>query len=62
MVTGSLLVIIIVILIISIMAVRRKRSSLQDSPLLSEEQKVAIMKQSGYVNPTYKFFDQVNDS
>lgn len=26
---------------------------------LNEEEKVALMKQSGYINPTYKFFDQV---
>ena len=24
-------------------------------PLLSEEEKIAVMKQTGYVNPTYKF-------
>ena len=26
---------------------------------LTEEQKISIMKESGYINPTYKFFDQV---
>ena len=26
---------------------------------LSEEQKIAQMKESGYVNPTYQFFDKV---
>ena len=31
----------------------------KDWSRLNEEEKVALMKQSGYVNPAYKFFDRV---
>ena len=54
---GGVLVIII-FLIVAILVVRHRKNKKYDPPLLSEEQKIAVMKQTGYVNPTYKFFDQ----
>ena len=54
---GGVLVIII-FLIVAILVVRHRKNKKCDPPLLSEEQKIAVMKQTGYVNPTYKLFDQ----
>ncbi len=60
---GVLLAITMLILLIAIVRLRLSRttSSRKDAPLLSEEDKIAVLKQSGYVNPTYKFFDEVKD-
>ena len=52
---GGVLVITIFFLIIAILVVRHRKNTKGDPPLLSEEQKIAVMKQTGYVNPTYKF-------
>ena len=50
----------IFVLVIAISVVRLKStSSSKGTPLLTEEEKIAVMKQTGYVNPTYKFFDHV---
>jgi len=54
---GGILVVIIFFLIGAILVVKHRNQE-RDIPLLSEEKKIAIMKQTGYVNPTYKFFDQ----
>ena len=55
---GSLLLLTILVLSIAIVVLRLKNSRTpKDTPLLSEEDKIAVMKQTGYVNPTYKFFD-----
>ena len=55
---GSLLLLTILVLGIAIVALRLRSSRTpKDMPLLSEEEKIAVMKQTGYVNPTYKFFD-----
>ena len=55
---GSLLLLTILVLGIAIIALRLRSSRTpKDTPLLSEEEKIAVMKQTGYVNPTYKFFD-----
>ena len=55
---GSLLLLTILVLSIAIIVLRMRSSRIpKDTPLLSEEEKVAVMKQTGYVNPTYKFFD-----
>ena len=59
---GGVLVIIIFFLIIAILVVRHRKNKKYNPPLLSEEQKIAVMKQTGYVNPTYKLFDQTLDS
>ena len=55
---GSLLLLTILVLTIAIVVLRMRSSRTpKDTPLLSEEEKIAVMKQTGYVNPTYKFFD-----
>ena len=55
---GSLLLLTILVLSVAIVVLRLKNSRTpKDTPLLSEEDKIAVMKQTGYVNPTYKFFD-----
>jgi hypothetical protein len=55
---GTLLMLTIIVLFITIVALRMRNSRTpKDMPLLSQEEKIAVMKQSGYVNPTYKFFD-----
>ena len=59
---GGVLVITIFFLIIAMLVVRHRKNTKGDPPLLSEEQKIAVMKQTGYVNPTYKFFDQTVES
>ena len=59
---GGVLVVIIFFLIVAILVVRHRKNKKYDLPLLSEEQKIAVMKQTGYVNPTYKFFDQTVES
>ena len=59
---GGVLVIIMIFLIVAILVVRHRKNKKCDSPLLSEEQKIAVMKQTGYVNATYKFFDQTVES
>ena len=59
---GGVLVIVIFFLIVAILVVRHRKNKKCNSPLLSEEQKIAVMKQTGYVNPTYKFFDQTVES
>ena len=59
---GGVLVIIIFFLIVAILVVRHRKNKKCNPPLLSEEQKIAVMKQTGYVNPTYKFFDQTVES
>ena len=59
---GGVLVIIIFFLIVAILVVRHRKNKKCDPPLLSEEQKIAVMKQTGYVNPTYKFFDKTVES
>ncbi len=60
---GILLTITLVVLIVIVTRLKLSRSkpTKKDTPLLSEQEKIAVMKQSGYVNPTYKFFDDVKD-
>ena len=58
---GGLLVLTIIVLSIAIVALRARSRTPKDTPLLSEEDKLAVMKQTGYVNPTYKFFDSVKE-
>lgn len=59
---GGVMVAAALVLVVAILAVQHKRRKLLASQLLTQEQKIAIMKQTGYVNPTYKFFDQHKDS
>ena len=54
--------VIIIFLIVAILVVRHQKNKKCNLPLISEEQKIAVMKQTGYVNPTYKFFDQTVES
>ena len=55
---GSLLSLTILVLSITVVVLRmRNGRTPKDTPLLSEEEKIAVMKQTGYVNPTYKFLD-----
>ncbi len=57
--TFSVLIILtVVLLVLWVAVVRRRRSLGRHLPLLSEEQKISVLKQTGYVNPTYQFFDQ----
>lgn len=60
---GVLLSITILVLVILIVRVKmfKRGQYRKDTPLISEEDTIAEMKQSGYVNPTYQFFDQVKD-
>ena len=58
---GGVLVAATLVLVMAILVVQRKRRQLLAAQLLTQEQKIAIMKQTGYVNPTYKFFDKHND-
>lgn len=57
----TVLIAAILVLVAAIIIVRLKRKQLITAHLLTEEQKIAVMKQIGYVNPTYKFFDKRND-
>ena len=59
---GAVVLLIVAISIVALMIIvhkyrvkRRKAWS-----VLNEQQKVDRMKQSGYINPTYQFFDQVS--
>ena len=55
---GSLLLLTILVLSVAIVIPRLKNSRTpKDMPFLSEEEKIAVTKQTGYVNPAYKFFD-----
>ena len=58
---GCLLILTIIVLSIAIIALRSRGRTPKDTPLLSEDDKIAVMKQTGYVNPTYKFFDTVKE-
>lgn len=58
---SAVLIAAILVLIAAIIIVYLKRRQLNKAHLLTEEQKIAVMKQIGYVNPTYKFFDKQND-
>ena len=58
---GCLLILAIIVLSIAIIALRSRSCTPKDTPLLSEDDKIAVMKQTGYVNPTYKFFDSVKE-
>ena len=53
-----MLVVLAIVMISLAVVISRRRSGNGYSPLLTEDEKVTVMKQSGYVNPTYKFFDQ----
>ena len=54
---GSLLLLTILVLGIAIVTLRLRSSRTpKDTPLLSEEEKIAVM------NPTYKFFDSSDSS
>ncbi len=57
-VSGVLFVMILVIgSVIVIVKYRKYRTKSWND--LNENEKVSAMKQSGYVNPTYEFFDKV---
>lgn len=58
---SAVLIAAILVLVAAIIIVQLKRRQLIKAHLLTEEQKIAVMKQIGYVNPTYKFFDKQND-
>ena len=58
---GSLLLLTVIVLSVAIVVLKMRSRTPKDTPLLSEDEKIAVMKQSGYVNPTYKFFDNVNE-
>ena len=59
---GGVLLTATLVLVGAILIVQYKRRQLLNAHILTQEQKIAIMKQTGYVNPTYKFFDKHNDS
>ena len=59
---GGILSTIIVVLVVAILLMQYTRRKFLTSQLLTKEQKIAIMKQTGYVNPTYTFFDKHIDS
>jgi hypothetical protein len=51
---------IVIIAILSINRVNRLRRKGQkvSSPVLSEKEMLEVMKETGYVNPTYRFYTQ----
>lgn len=59
---GAILLLVVAISIVTIMIlVHKYRVKRQKSwAILTEQQKVDRMKESGYINPTYQFFDQVS--
>ena len=58
-VTVGLLLLLVVIVLVHLVAIMRcLQSRRRDTPLLSEEEQISILKQIGYLNPTYQFFDQ----
>lgn len=59
---GGVLLTAMLVLVGAILIVQYKRRQLLNAQILTQDQKIAIMKQTGYVNPTYKFFDKHNDS
>ena len=60
-IVGGVLVAATLVLVAAILIVQYKRRRLLATQLLTQEQKIAIMKQTGYINPTYNFFDKQND-
>ena len=59
---GCLMVVSTVVVVVAILVVRKRRRQLVDLELLTRTEKIASMKQNGYINPTYKFFEECNDS
>jgi len=60
---GLLIGITLLVTVVTIVCIRvtSPRPVRKDTPLLSEESKIDVMKKSGYVNPTYQYFDQEQD-
>ena len=56
--TAVILVFAIIILAVFI-GITKYRTARKGWTKLTEQEKVDLMKQSGYVNPTYQFFDRV---
>ena len=58
-VTVGLLLLLVVIVLVHLVAIMRCLQSRRwDTPLLSEEEQISILKQIDYLNPTYQFIDQ----
>lgn len=51
-------VIIVTIVCVKRFKSRRRRGQKVDPPILSEKEMLEVMKKTGYVNPTYKFYAQ----
>ena len=49
----------IVVAVLGVKIFRRRSPKVVDPPLImSEKEKLDLMKKTGYVNPTYKFYSQ----
>ena len=58
---GAVLFAATIVLVAAIIIVQYKRRQLLATQMITQEQKISIMKQTGYINPTYKFFDKQID-
>ena len=58
---GAIVLLIVAISIVALMIIVHKYRVRRQKAwsVLNEQQKVDRMKESGYINPTYQFFDQV---
>lgn len=58
-IVSLVLIVAIIIVTVSLIVLRCQNPKRYGWSHLTEEQKVAQMKESGYVNPTYQYFDKV---
>ncbi len=60
--TLAVIILVFGIVVVAMVAVwkanSRRRQSRKDTPLISEREMLDVMKKTGYVNPTYKFYSQ----
>ena len=56
------LVVAISVIVIAIFIVKHKRQKLLAPQLQTQDQKIATMKDTGYINPTYKLLNEQDDS
>lgn len=50
--------VIIVVVVVAARRARRRDGGVRYQPLISEKEMLDVMKKTGYVNPTYKFYTQ----
>ncbi len=58
-IVSSILFVLIIIIGIIIITIKYRKHTTKNWSELTEEEKITTMKKSGYVNPTYEFFDKV---